>query len=123
MPDPIAPVDLASLAAGGGDPGARWRLDGEDLHANLVRLDRGDRIQPHRNDEVEVLVVVVAGRGELRGPRRTSLIAVRLRGGGEHGVVALSVPAVALQRHRGELPVGDPDAQRVAALVQLGLDP
>ena len=58
-------VDLARLAAGGGHPGARWRLDGEDLQANLVRLDQGDRIQPHRNDEVEVLVVVVAGRGEL----------------------------------------------------------
>jgi quercetin dioxygenase-like cupin family protein len=65
MPDPIPPVDLASLAAGGNHPGARWRLDGEDLQANLVRLGRGDRIQPHRNDEVEVLVGVVLGRGEL----------------------------------------------------------
>jgi quercetin dioxygenase-like cupin family protein len=65
MADPVAPVDLASLAAVGGHPGARWRLDGEDLQANLVWLGRGDRIQPHRNDEVEVLVVVVSGRGEL----------------------------------------------------------
>jgi hypothetical protein len=65
MPDAIPPVDLASLAAGGNHPGARWRLDGQDLQANLVQLDRGDRIQPHRNDEVEVLVVVVSGRGEL----------------------------------------------------------
>jgi transposase len=32
MPDPMPPVDLASLAGGGGHPGARWRLDGEDLH-------------------------------------------------------------------------------------------
>jgi hypothetical protein len=46
-------------------PGARWRLDGKDLQANLVRLDQGDRIQPHPNDEVDVLVVVVSGRGEL----------------------------------------------------------
>ena len=65
MPDPVPPVDLASLAAGEGHPGTRWRLDGEDLQANLVRLDRGDRIQPHRNDEVEVLVVVISGRGQL----------------------------------------------------------
>jgi mannose-6-phosphate isomerase-like protein (cupin superfamily) len=65
MADPIPPVDLAGLAGGGSHPGARWRLDGEDLQANLVRLGRGDRIQPHRNDEVEVLVVVVSGRGEL----------------------------------------------------------
>jgi len=65
MADPIPPVDLASLAAGGNHPGALWRLDGEDLQANLVRLGQGDRIAPHRNDEVEVLVVVVQGRGEL----------------------------------------------------------
>jgi hypothetical protein len=45
MPDAVSPVDLASLAAAGGHPGARWRLDGQDLQANLVRLDRGDRIQ------------------------------------------------------------------------------
>ena len=65
MPDAIPPVNLAGLAAGGNHPGALWRLDGEDLQANLVRLGRGDRIEPHRNDEVEVLVVVVSGRGEL----------------------------------------------------------
>jgi quercetin dioxygenase-like cupin family protein len=65
MPGPVPPVDLASLAAGEGHPGTRWRLDREDLQANLVRLDRGDRIQPHRNDEVEVLVVVITGRGQL----------------------------------------------------------
>ena len=63
MPDAVPLVDLASLAAAGNHPGALWRLDGEDLQANLVRLDRGDRIQPHRNDEVDVLVVVVLGRG------------------------------------------------------------
>jgi quercetin dioxygenase-like cupin family protein len=40
-------------------------LDGEDLQANLVRLGVGDQIQPHRNDEVDVVVVVVSGRGEL----------------------------------------------------------
>ena len=56
------PVDLASLVAGGNHPGALWRLDGEDLQANLVRLGRDDRIEPHRNDEVDVLMVVVSGR-------------------------------------------------------------
>jgi hypothetical protein len=65
MPDAVPPLNLASLAAGGSHPGALWRLDGEDLQANLVRLGPGDRIQPHRNDEVEVLMVVVSGRGEL----------------------------------------------------------
>jgi quercetin dioxygenase-like cupin family protein len=63
--DAVPPVDLASLAAAANRPGARWRLDGEDLQANLVWLGRGDRIEPHRNDEVDVLVVVISGRGEL----------------------------------------------------------
>jgi quercetin dioxygenase-like cupin family protein len=54
-----------SLAAAGDHPGALWRPDGEDLQANLVRLDQDDRIEAHRNDEVEVLMVVVLGRGEL----------------------------------------------------------
>jgi hypothetical protein len=59
MPDAIPPVDLASLAAACGHPGPRWRLDGQDLQANLIRLGPGDRIERPRNDEVEVLVVVV----------------------------------------------------------------
>ncbi len=65
MRDAVTPVDLASLAVGEERSGALWRLDGEDLQANLVRLSVGDRIQPHRNDEVDVLVVVISGRGEL----------------------------------------------------------
>ena len=65
MRDPVPPVDLAGLAAGGNHPGALWRLDGEDLQANLIWLGRGDRIESHRNDEVDVLVVVIDGRGEL----------------------------------------------------------
>jgi hypothetical protein len=31
---------LASLAATGDRPGALWRLDGEGLQANLIRLGR-----------------------------------------------------------------------------------
>src|SRR5919106_5946453 len=65
-------VDLAGLAGAGDRPGALWRLDGEDLQANLIRLGVGDRIQPHRNDEVEVLMVVVAGRGELTSTARST---------------------------------------------------
>jgi quercetin dioxygenase-like cupin family protein len=65
MRDAVSAVDLVTLAAAGNGPGALWQLDGEDLQANLIRLGFGDRIHPHRNDEVEVLMVVVAGRGEL----------------------------------------------------------
>jgi quercetin dioxygenase-like cupin family protein len=104
MPDPIPPVDLASLAVGGGHPGARWRLDGEDLQANLVRLERGDRIQPHRNDEVEVLVVVVSGRGELTVDGQVHQLApmmvARLPKGTVRAVEAVDGPLAYLSIHR-----------------------
>jgi len=104
MPDPVPPVDLASLAAGGNHPGARWRLDGEDLQANLVRLGRGDRIQPHRNDEVEVLVVVVSGRGELTLDGQVHQLApmtlVHLPKGTVRAIAAVDGPLAYLSVHR-----------------------
>jgi mannose-6-phosphate isomerase-like protein (cupin superfamily) len=57
-------VDLDRLA-GSGD-GVHWALAGSgDLNANLVRLDPGHAIGEHGNDEVDVLVVVLAGTGRL----------------------------------------------------------
>jgi quercetin dioxygenase-like cupin family protein len=104
MPDAIPPVDLASLAAGGNHPGALWRLDGEDLQANLVRLDWGDRIQPHRNDEVEVLVVVVFGRGELtvdgQVHQLAPMVVVHLPKGTVRAVEAVEGPLAYLSVHR-----------------------
>jgi quercetin dioxygenase-like cupin family protein len=119
MPDAVSPVDLASLAVGGGDPGARWRLDGEDLQANLVRLDRGDCIQAHRNDEVEVLVVVVAGRGELtldgQVHQLAPMVVVHLPKGTVRAIEALGGPLAYLSVHRRRsagLQVGEHAQQR-----------
>ena len=113
MPDPIPPVDLASLAAGGNHPGARWRLDREDLQANLVRLDPGDRIQPHRNDEVEVLVAVVLGRGELTFDGQVyqlaPMVVAHLPKGTVRAIEAVDGPFAYLSIHRrrsGRLQVG-----------------
>ncbi len=104
MPDPVAPVDLASLAAGGDGAGALWRLDGEDLQANLVRLRRGDRIEPHRNDEVDVLVVVVSGRGELtvdgQVHQLAPMVLAHLPKGTVRAVVAADGPLAYLSVHR-----------------------
>jgi quercetin dioxygenase-like cupin family protein len=104
MPDAIPPVDLASLAAAGGHPRARWRLDGEDLQANLVRLGRGDRIQPHRNDEVEVLVAVVSGRGELtldgQVHQLAPMVVAHLPKGTVRAIAAVDGPLAYLSLHR-----------------------
>src|SRR5918994_6438042 len=97
-------VDLASLAAAGVRPGALWRLDGEDLQANLIRLGLGDRIEPHRNDEVEVLMVVVAGRGELILDGQVHPLApmalVHVPKGTVRAVVAVDGPPAHLSGHR-----------------------
>ena len=109
MPDPIPPVDLACLAAGGNHPGALWRLDcDEDLQANLVRLGRGDRIQPHRNDELEVLVVVVAGRGELtldgQAHQLVPMVVAHLPKGTVRAIEAVDGPLAYLSIHRRRPP-------------------
>jgi quercetin dioxygenase-like cupin family protein len=58
-------VDVAGLADDGAD-GAIWSLPhGGDLDANVVRLRDGNAIADHVNGEVDVLVVVWSGGGEL----------------------------------------------------------
>src|ERR671917_632988 len=114
MGDADSAVDLASLAAAGDRPGALWRLDGEDLQANLIRLDLRDRIKPHRNDEVEVLMVVVAGRGELTLDGQVHPLApmalVHVPNGTVRAVVAVDGPLAYLSvpRRRPSGPPGGP---------------
>lgn len=102
--DAVPPVDLAGLAAAGDHPGALWRLNGEDLQANVVWLGRGDRIEPHRNDEVDVLVVVVSGRGELTLDGQVHplvpMVLAHLPKGTVRAVAALDGPLAYLSVHR-----------------------
>jgi quercetin dioxygenase-like cupin family protein len=61
----VTVTDLRAVPTSGGD-GVAWSLPhGGDLDANLVRLGPAGAIGEHRNDEVDVLVVVQSGRGEL----------------------------------------------------------
>jgi quercetin dioxygenase-like cupin family protein len=62
---PLTVCDLGAVPVVGGD-GARWSLPhGGDLDANLVSLGAGSAIDEHRNDEVDVLIYVQSGSGEL----------------------------------------------------------
>jgi quercetin dioxygenase-like cupin family protein len=122
MRDAVIPVDLASLAAGAEGAGALWRLDGEDLQANMVRLGVGDRIQPHRNDEVDVLVVVISGRGELALGGQVHPLApmalVHVPKGTVRAMVAVEGPLAYLSVHRRRsagLQVGRQGPRREAA--------
>lgn len=69
--DPVSTQDGASFvvdlgAARLGPGGAIWSLPhGGDLDANLVRLDPGTTIGSHINNEVDVLLFIQSGTGEL----------------------------------------------------------
>lgn len=58
-------VDLAALARVASAPGVAWAHRSEDLNANLAVFTRGNGVAAHVNNEVDVLVVVVAGDGIL----------------------------------------------------------
>ncbi len=54
------------LAAAGRGAGVLWTLEqGGDLNVNLVRFASGEGVGEHINDEVDVLVVGVSGRGAI----------------------------------------------------------
>ncbi len=62
MPEPTSPVDLTAVA---GDGGVVWSAAPEGLNVNLVVLGPGQAIAAHRNDELDVLVVVLAGAASI----------------------------------------------------------
>ena len=61
-------IDLGGLAAAGrGREGAVWTLGvASELNANLVRFGTGGGVGEHVNDEVDVIVVGIAGHGLVR---------------------------------------------------------
>jgi len=56
-------VDLIGLAGTGADTGAIWARETEDLDVNVVAFPPGHGVGAHVNDQVDVLLVVVAGCG------------------------------------------------------------
>lgn len=68
-PGSQGPVDLlaeARAAAQAGRAGAVWSHASTDLNLNLVRLAPGEAVEEHTNNEVDVLMVAVAGAGRVR---------------------------------------------------------
>ena len=121
--DPVSRQDGASFvvdlgAARLGPGGAIWSLPhGGDLDANLVRLDHGATIGSHINIEVDVLLFVQSGTGELSvndeishlGADHLGFIpkgSLRAIVAGDSGITYLSV-----HRRRGPLEIGHRDRQ------------
>ena len=112
MTEEIQASDLGAVPLAGPD-GVVWSLDERhDLNANLVRLSPGGGVGEHRNDEVDVLVVVLAGGGAVTvDGREVALAADRIvavprgavrsiRAGDDEGMLYLTV-----HRQRGPLSI------------------
>jgi len=61
--DEAGVVDLAILAHGSAARGPIWTRQSADLNVNLLVFDADDGVVAHVNDEVDVLLVGVAGAG------------------------------------------------------------
>ena len=59
----VVTVDLLAVARASTDPGVVWAYGGADLNANLVAFTPGEGIAAHVNDEVDVLLIGLAGTG------------------------------------------------------------
>lgn len=62
---PEGGVDLLALARDDSLPSPRWALQSGDLNANLLVFAQGDGVAEHVNAEVDVLVVVIDGEGQV----------------------------------------------------------
>ncbi len=57
-------IAVEALSMDGAD-GALWGTETEDLNATLVRWTDGSGVGNHQNDEVDVIMVVIGGEGEI----------------------------------------------------------
>jgi quercetin dioxygenase-like cupin family protein len=98
------PVDLSKLAAEAGTGRLAWSHASQDLNVNLIVLQAGEKIVLHRNDEVDVLIVGVGGKGEITVDDDVYLIApqtaILVPRGAERGIWACEAPFAYLTCHR-----------------------
>jgi quercetin dioxygenase-like cupin family protein len=58
-------VDLPAIVRHGTERGPRWSAETADLDVNLLVFGAGEGVAAHVNDEVDVLLVGVAGHGTV----------------------------------------------------------
>ena len=70
-PHLLADLSWCLAQAPASQAGALWRLaeSPRQLDANLIRLAPGARVEPHAEDDLDVLLLVVEGSGSLRTDR------------------------------------------------------
>jgi quercetin dioxygenase-like cupin family protein len=58
-------IDIGAALRHAGNDGPIWSVNSEQLNVNLLRLPTGDGVAEHVNDQVDVVIVVFEGNGEL----------------------------------------------------------
>jgi mannose-6-phosphate isomerase-like protein (cupin superfamily) len=58
-------IDVGAVLRRAGADGPIWSINSEQLNVNLLRLRTGDGIAEHVNSEVDVVLVIFEGAGEL----------------------------------------------------------
>lgn len=58
-------TDLLALLGPEARPGVNWAVQSDDLNVNLLVFAQGDGVAEHVNAEVDVLLVAIAGAGEV----------------------------------------------------------
>ena len=58
-------IDIAASLRQADNDGPIWSVNSEQLNVNLLRLRTGDGVAAHANTEVDVVLVIFEGDGEL----------------------------------------------------------
>ena len=58
-------IDIAAALRQAAADGPIWSVNSEQLNVNLLRLPTGDGIAAHVNSEVDVVLVIFEGTGDL----------------------------------------------------------
>jgi quercetin dioxygenase-like cupin family protein len=97
-------VELAALARAATAPGAVWTHQSEDLNVNLLVFASDEGVGEHVNTEVDVLLVGVAGAGDVTidGMRQVLSAghAIVIPKGANRGIQSKSDPFAYLSCHR-----------------------
>jgi hypothetical protein len=58
-------IDIGAALRHAGNDGPIWSVNSEQLNVNLLRLPTGDGVAEHVNNDVDVVLIVFEGNGEL----------------------------------------------------------
>src|SRR5689334_9056094 len=97
-------IDIAAALRQAHNDGPIWSVNSEQLNLNLLRLPSGDGVAAHINAELDVVLVIFEGSGELTVDGQTYPLhpgrAVVVPRGAERALRCTAGPLIYLTCHR-----------------------